>query len=1429
MNSLSSERSFTVGVLVSNPQQHERITANLEQVNGITLFFASESDVLEARRTQRIHALILSADNLAFCGAIRRGERDLHFPILTLVNNLEEADLALGEDSSDVFMLPISNGLLGRRLRHLVDAYFQVQQVNTLQGRFDALYQNVPIMMHALDRNGIVLRVNQRWLEIMGYQAEDIEGKPYKNILPAERRETVDAAIKKFFDDGIIRDFKTRLRCADGQYRDFLIDANVFQAEDGEIASVTVLRDITDMQRSETNLKESNRLYRNLFEGSTDAILLMEMDTGTIVEANDSASLMLGYTLDELRKLKFQDIDALNVEVKDITEQINLKTLNPMLMEQQYRRKNGSLVPVESNSRVIRFQDRAAVLYIARDITNRKQVLSKEKELRLLAETLRESAAEFNTSLSLNGVLDIAIKMVRRVVPAPVANVMRILDGKLRVVRWTGYEAFGFSNFVMGNMALDTLHLDHVQRMIETSLPVYLPNTWEAGWPKFNEATSGWIRSFLGAPIIVKGELFGFLNVDSPTVNAFTEEHIDSMNALANQMAIAVGNAQLVDQLQTAKNALETTVTERTEALIRANMSLRRSVSELTRTEESLERERVLLKMIIDSIGDMIYVKDREGRYILVNEASIRAMGGNVMEDITGGIIFNFFSSDYSKMHHEIDMNIITTGESVVNMDNSITYADGTVHRQLLSKQPLHDKSGTVIGIVGINRDITEMSIIQKNLEEEREQLAQVLRSARCLLWTATLTSKNEDYEWDFQIINEDAAQALLPLDLNGRAYRDVWRESIVLEDAERRRLVLGTHLQFGREGFSHEMRCTQQDSTVIWLAEDVQIKKLNIMQWRLVGICTDITKRKQAEANLQAAYDDLEMRIQLRMAELLNVNTALRVEITERQRAEESERQQRLLAEALTQSLATLNSSFDRDALFDYLLDTIEDVVPHRAANIMLVDQTLMIGTLIRWRGYPAGDRVGSLVHDISKYPDKQYILQHNSHYIINETRTAYEWQNMAGLEWIRSTLAVPIRLDEGVIGFLNVESEIPNNFTVQHAEWLTAFANQAALALRNARLVEQIRTYAADLEKIVQSRTAQLRAVLESIRDGLIYHNLDEEPQYLNRALVDMLGYSTEDWMQRHPNYADLIEATPDLKERMLLRWTRQLEINGYMQDDVTLKRRDGTTFPAMIMRVLVKDEEGESIGTLMLARDISQAKQLEEQRERFIANASHELRTPIANMKTRLYLMRRKPESITENLEIIVNVTNWMQRLVDDMFDLSRFQRGILELHREQADVRELLREIMVFQQLEAERKEIVLGMNAPTEPIIASIDPYRLMQVFSNLVSNAINYTPLGGQVGVEVSVEPSKQGQDLLITVADTGQGIPAEHLDNLFKPFFRASGQSRGAGLGLSIAREIIGLHGGTIGVESSVGVGSRFTIRIPIVLDETPTPASVN
>jgi two-component system phosphate regulon sensor histidine kinase PhoR len=1539
--------TFRVGVSIPDPALLHEVTGCLEAAGGLVFALRPGMNLVDEVQRQQLRVLVLTSETQEWARLAHDMPGD-PVPTLIILKTTEELTETLAELATDFFMLPLKDSnIFQRRVQRLANAYETLLRLNTIAGRFESMYDQAPFIMHSLNRQGVLLRVNQRWQEVLGYSREEVEGKPYADLLHPEVKARITPILQdEFWEQGAVRGIQTRLRCKDGTYRDFIVDANIVRdAVEGAVSistlhdvtearqaeasartnlerlqsilgsmqdSVSILdaegrfieipsignplidlpmerylgrtlheliedksladrlvqfirdvlatgkarsteyeanfggvmrifnvvgtrlsedrvlavaREMTEVRRQETVLRESDRLYRNLFDYTTDAIMIVQMTTGQFMEVNESTLRMLGYTRDEMLTLTIHDIEPATESLQDtVTTPIHTLRNDSPLFEQMFKRKDGSVVPVESQSRVIRYHDKPALIYFSRDITARRQALQRESERRKLAEALRDSAAAFNRTATEEEVYDTALAMVKGVVTTPVANITLIEGEYIALVRWVGYDAFGFSDEAMKSIRYPMRKSVHYKRVVATNLPLLIEDTHseEYGWQHYKLATSEWVRSYIGAPIIIKGEIIGFLNVDSPVPGFFKERDIEPMQALANQMAIAIENVRLIQQLKDANASLETVVAERTEALVRANMSLRRLVNDVRKTEESLEQERSLLKMIIDSIPDMIYVKDRSGRYILLNEASVHAMGGQSMEELIGNTVYDRFDNEYARMHDAIDRGIIESGEKLLNMDNTMIYADGSTHRQLLSKLPLRDKQGNVIGIVGINRDITELKLIEQDLKREREQLAQVLVSARCLLWTANASIVNDEVQLELEIINETAAQELLPLDTSEKPYATAWQASILPEDAERRLYIMRTHLVFNRYHYNHEMRCLRRDGQMLWLAEDVEIKPVGDNQWRLVGICTDITERKRAEANLQAAYDELELRIQTRTAELVKANAALRQEVGERQRAEEAERRQRLLAEALTQSVATLNTAFDREAVFDYLLDTIEEIVPHRAANIMLVDENSMTGRVIRLRGYTHPDVEMKRVHDLTQYPDKLHILANNTHFIINDTEQYEAWARYPELAWIRSSLAVPISLDEGVIGFLNVESDQPNTFTLQHAEWLTAFANQVALAIRNGRLVEQIRNYAANLERAVQARTAQLRAVLGSIRDGLIYTDNRDEPLYLNRALVDMLGYTTEDWFGFRPQIVDLVVGDAELVERMMIRWRKQLENSGYAQEEVVMRRKDGTTFPAVLVWVNVKDDEMKTIGTLMLARDISQEKQLQEQRERFIANASHELRTPIANMKTRLYLLKRKPEKFEENFEIVVNVTNWMQRLVDDMFDLARFQRGIMELHRELVAVNALVREIMMFQQPEAERKEIALVLNAPEHDLEALIDPYRLMQVFSNLVGNAINYTPQGGQVGVDVYTETDDEGEHIVIAVADTGPGIAEEHLDNLFKPFYRATTDSRGAGLGLSIAYEIVALHGGTIEVESTVGMGSRFIVRIPLVKSAT-------
>ncbi|HEX2620623.1 MAG TPA: HAMP domain-containing sensor histidine kinase, partial [Phototrophicaceae bacterium] len=223
----------------------------------------------------------------------------------------------------------------------------------------------------------------------------------------------------------------------------------------------------------------------------------------------------------------------------------------------------------------------------------------------------------------------------------------------------------------------------------------------------------------------------------------------------------------------------------------------------------------------------------------------------------------------------------------------------------------------------------------------------------------------------------------------------------------------------------------------------------------------------------------------------------------------------------------------------------------------------------------------------------------------------------------------------------------------------------------------------------------------------------------------------------------------------------------------------------------------------------RDVSQETRLEQQKKRFIAVASHELRTPLTNLKTRLYLIRRQPERLTEHLDIIETVTDRMRKLVEDLFDVSRFEHGIIPLKAQMTPLQPLIQDVFLVQLPEAERKEVRLEYLCPDELIYAMVDPARFAQVLTNLMINAINYTPSGGRVTVEAALADD----EIVISVCDTGMGIPEEWFEQIFQPFFRGQEHSTGAGLGLSITREIVELHGGRIEVNSTLGQGTCFHV----------------
>lgn len=382
-----------------------------------------------------------------------------------------------------------------------------------------------------------------------------------------------------------------------------------------------------------------------------------------------------------------------------------------------------------------------------------------------------------------------------------------------------------------------------------------------------------------------------------------------------------------------------------------------------------------------------------------------------------------------------------------------------------------------------------------------------------------------------------------------------------------------------------------------------------------------------------------------------------------------------------------------------------------------------------------------------------------------------------------------------------------------------LAATINSTLDALEQSRI--DLKKLNSDLENRIIARTAEvsrnrafLQTMLDIMDEGVIYC-ADNLMTYVNDKMITLAGRSREELIDQPihtlfkiPPLAAVTSAQPE-QGRIVHKGERRLRMKDGHKIDV------GFTVTANV------EFDGKR-GDLYIFRDISEEKAIEMNKDRFLVNASHELRTPLTNIVTRLYLLRRQPDKVEDHLQVIEETAKQMRGLVEDLLDVSHFKRGTVPLNREPQPLQSLILEVTDQQTADAERRHITLTTSLPNEPMIVSIDRRRFHQVLTNLINNALKYTPDGGKVAV--SLRQPDNPRLVEIQVADNGIGIDAETLPQLFQPFFRATHAVPGTGLGLSIVKEIVERHGGQVLVSSKPGEGSTFTVQL--MRAESPAPA---
>lgn len=386
-----------------------------------------------------------------------------------------------------------------------------------------------------------------------------------------------------------------------------------------------------------------------------------------------------------------------------------------------------------------------------------------------------------------------------------------------------------------------------------------------------------------------------------------------------------------------------------------------------------------------------------------------------------------------------------------------------------------------------------------------------------------------------------------------------------------------------------------------------------------------------------------------------------------------------------------------------------------------------------------------------------------------------------------------------------------------------LAPLASQAAVALDKAYLYDAM-----------QAAHRFSGSLIDSMSEGLAVVDTEGRHVLANRAFCAMVGYTPEELDGRLPPYP---YGPADEDERSWATFATLIggELPPGREVPVTLRRHDGSAFSAGLTPAEVHDERGRVTGLMVIVRDLTERERLEATaaqahaareadrlKSELLATVSHELRTPLAAIKGFTSTMLRYGDrlSLEEQREFLGDIEQSSDRLaelVGNLLNMGRLEAALLSMEPERIDLAPLLRaEAADFMpRLVARRQTLTVEIPEHLPPVPA--DPRRIRQVLANLLDNAAKYTPLGGHIRVSAADE----GDWVCFAVADSGPGIPADHLQRVFEPFHRVdSGLTRtvgGTGLGLAITRRILDAHHGRIQVESPPGQGALFTVRLPV------------
>jgi len=470
---------------------------------------------------------------------------------------------------------------------------------------------------------------------------------------------------------------------------------------------------------------------------------------------------------------------------------------------------------------------------------------------------------------------------------------------------------------------------------------------------------------------------------------------------------------------------------------------------------------------------------------------------------------------------------------------------------------------------------------------------------------------------------------------------------------------------------------------------------------------------------------------------------------------------------------------------------------------------------SLIALRGEPSGWRVASaygIHHEFLQNLDPllEDIPDHNdpARFEVPEVSRRLQRMTQSATMGLLTGVGLPMIAQREVVGVIFVFRAYHGRFSAEDRNLLQSFASQAAIAAHNARLFTA-----------VNQQRQNLDAVLESAADGILILDPGYAIQRFNRACSRITGFEPAEvigqphdmvirWLQHEPGMT--------LEQARASGWPQTPQAALYVEGDLITK--SGGAISVGITYAPALSDTGDLLSIVATLRDITKFREAEEVKSTFISIISHELRTPVALIKGYAGTLRREDaewdrEVIADSLKVIEEETDRLAALIDDLLDASRLQAGALSLSPADVALDSLAQRMA--DRFATQSKVHKFVVDFPAEFPVVRADENRLMQVIGNLLSNAVKYSPDGGTITLSGQAAPN----EVTVCIRDEGPGIALEDVPRIFKLFYRsneAARRTKGAGLGLFLAKAVIEAHGGRIWVDDRVTSGARICFTLP-------------